>query len=236
MVPPQENTARVPTPDFRHIDTWIFDLDNTLYHADSNLFAQIELRMTDFIARLLDVHPGEAYALQHMYYRSYGSTLSGLVECNDVDPEEFLDYVHDIDLSGLLPNPQLRTAIARLPGRRYIFTNGCRKHANRVLNQIGLNGVWDDVWDIRTIGWVPKPQPEAYSRIVEVGGFDPRTAAMFEDMARNLTPAYDMGMTTVWLQNGSRWSLQGPETAHITHNHVHHEIDDLADFLQTIRL
>lgn len=192
--------------------------------------------MTDFIARRLDVHPGEAYTLQHMYYRSYGSTLTGLVECNGVDPEEFLDYVHDIDLSPLRPDPQLRPAIARLPGRHYIFTNGCRKHAGRVLDQIGLSGVWDDIWDIRTIGWVPKPQPEAYSRIVEAGSFNPHSAAMFEDMARNLTPAYDMGMTTVWLQNGSRWSLQGPETAKIAHYHVHHEIDDLTDFLQTIQL
>jgi putative hydrolase of the HAD superfamily len=236
MVPPLENTAVVTTPDFRHIDTWIFDLDNTLYHADSNLFAQIELRMTDFIARLLDVHPGEAYTLQHMYYRSYGSTLSGLVACNDVDPEEFLDYVHDIDLSGLMPDPQLRSAIERLPGRRYIFTNGCRRHAQRVLDQIGLAGVWDDVWDIRTLGFVPKPQPEAYSRIVEAGGFNPRAAAMFEDMAHNLIPAFALGMTTVWLQNGSRWSLQGPETKHISHGHIDHQIDDLGNFLQTIRL
>jgi putative hydrolase of the HAD superfamily len=236
MVPPQMSTAPKPSADFRHVDTWIFDLDNTLYHADSNLFAQIEQRMTEFIARLLDVHPGEAYALQHLYYRSYGSTLSGLIKCNDIDPEEFLDYVHDIDLSPLQPDPELRPAIARLPGRRYVFTNGCRKHAGRVLEQIGLAGVWDDVWDIRTLGWVPKPQPEAYSRIVEAGGFEPRTAAMFEDMAHNLIPAHAMGMTTVWIQNGSRWSLQGPETKHVSHVHIHHKIDDLADFLQTIRL
>jgi putative hydrolase of the HAD superfamily len=223
-------------PDFRHINTWIFDLDNTLYHADSNLFAQIEQRMTTFIAKLLDVHPGEAYTLQHMYYRSYGSTLTGLVQCNGVDPEEFLDYVHDIDLSPLRPDPSLRPAVANLPGRRYVFTNGCRKHAGRVLEQIGLSGVWDDIWDIRTLNWVPKPQPEAYQRIVEAGGFDPRAAAMFEDMAHNLIPAYALGMTTVWLQNGSRWSLQGPETRHVSHGHIHHRIDDLGEFLQTIQV
>jgi len=221
--------------DFRHIDTWIFDLDNTLYQADSNLFAQIEQRMTEFIAQRLDIHPGEAYTLQHMYYRSYGSTLTGLVECNGVDPEEFLAYVHDIDLSPLHPDPRLRPALARLPGRRYVFTNGCRHHAGRVLEQIGLAGVMDDIWDIRTIGWVPKPQPVAYSRIVEAGGFNPAAAAMFEDTARNLIPAFALGMTTVWL-HGSRWSLQGPEVAAVPHNHIHHEIDDLADFLQTIRL
>lgn len=228
------NTALKESVDLRHIDTWIFDLDNTLYHADSNLFAQIEQRMTAFIARELDVHPGEAYTLQHMYYRSYGSTLSGLQQCNGVDPEEFLDYVHDIDLTPLRPDPRLRPAIMALPGRRYIFTNGCRKHAGRVLAQIGLSGIWDDVWDLRTLGWVPKPQPEAYNRVVAAGSFRPGAAILFEDMARNLVPAYAMGMTTVLLRNGSRWSLQGPETAHISHDHVHHEIDDLADFLQTI--
>jgi putative hydrolase of the HAD superfamily len=222
--------------DLRHIKTWIFDLDNTLYHADSNLFVEIELRMTEFIAHRLDVHPGEAYALQHLYYRSYGSTLSGLVQCDGVDPEEFLSYIHDIDLSPLRPDPALRTAVMRLPGRRAIFTNGCRNHAERVLKQIGLEGLWDDVWDIRTLGYVPKPQPQAYTRIVEIGGFDPTAAAMFEDMARNLVPAFDLGMTTIFIQNTSRWTLQGPDVAKTPHHHIHHEIDDLANFLQTIRL
>jgi len=231
-----EGMSVEPGPDFRHIDTWIFDLDNTLYRADSNLFAQIESRMTEFIAHRLDVHPGEAYALQHLYYRSYGSTLSGLVQCDHVDPEEFLSYVHDIDLSPLHPEPKLRPAIMRLPGRRYIFTNGCRHHAQRVLDQIGLGGMWDGIWDIRTLNWVPKPQPEAYSRIVEAGRFNPHAAAMFEDMAHNLAPAYAIGMTTVLLHNGSRWSLQAPDMPRNAHVHVHHEIDDLADFLQTIRV
>jgi len=223
-------------PDFRHIDTWIFDLDNTLYRADSNLFGLIEQRMTDFIAKKLDVHPGEAYALQHLYFRSYGSTMSGLVKCNGVDPEEFLDYVHDVDLSLLRPDPKLRPALMRLPGRRCVFTNGCRKHAGRVLEQIGLGGVMHDIWDIRTLNWIPKPKPEAYSRIVEAGQFDPRAAAMFEDTARNLDPARALGMTTVWLHGGSRWALQAPESSHGAQAHADHEIDDLAEFLQTIQV
>ena len=223
--------------DFRSIETWIFDLDNTLYHADSNLFAAIESRMTEFIAHRLDVHPGEAYTLQHFYFRTYGSSLRGLMECDHVDPEEFLSYVHNVDLSPLHPDPKLRTALMRLPGRRFIFTNGCRNHAARVLDQIGLAGLWDDIWDIRTLAYVPKPRPEAYQRIVEAGGFDPHRAAMFEDTARNLVPALDIGMTTVFIRSDSRWSLQGPETATAApRRHFHHEIDDLADFLQTIRL
>ncbi len=223
-------------PDFRHIDTWIFDLDNTLYRADTDLFAQIEQRMTQFIAQRLDVHPGEAYKLQHMYFRSYGSSLTGLVERNGIDAEEFLAYVHDIDLSRLSPDPRLRPAIERLPGRRYIFTNGCRHHAARILAQVGLDGVMDDVWDIRTLNFRPKPQPEAYRIIVEAGGFDPATSAMFEDTAFNLEPAYALGMRTVWLRNGSRWSLQAPNVRPALHQHIHHEIDDLAEFLHAIRV
>lgn len=230
-------TAEQTSPaDLRHISTWIFDLDNTLYHADSNLFAQIESRMTEFIAHRLDVHPGEAYTLQHFYYRSYGSSLRGLMECDHVDPEEFLSYVHNVDLTPLRPDPRMRPALERLPGRRFIFTNGCRNHAERVLKQIGLDGLWDDIWDIRTIGFVPKPQAEAYAKIVDIGGFDPRAAAMFEDTARNLVPAHALGMTTVFIKPGSRWTLQGPDTKATPHQAFSHEIDDLADFLQTIQL
>jgi putative hydrolase of the HAD superfamily len=223
--------------DFRFVETWIFDLDNTLYHADSNLFAAIEARMTDFIARRLDIHPGEAYTLQHFYFRTYGSSLRGLMECDRVDPEEFLAYVHDVDLTPLHPDPKLRAALARLKGRRFIFTNGCRHHAARVLERIGLDGLWDDIWDIRTLGYVPKPRPEAYMRIIEAGHFVPAAAVMFEDTPRNLVPAYDLGMTTVLVRSDTRWSIQGPQTAAAgPGHHFHHEIDDLADFLQTIRI
>jgi len=222
------------SPDLRHINTWIFDLDNTLYQADTNLFAEVEQRMTAFIARKLDIHPGEAYTLQHMYYRSYGSTLTGLVKFHGIDPGEFLDYVHDINLAPLHPDPRLRDALEWLPGRRTIFTNGCRKHALRVLEKIGLSGLWDEIWDLRTVDWVPKPQLSAYRRIVEVGRFEPKKAVMFEDVARNLVPAFDLGMTTVWLKNDSRWSLQAPGTTEAPPDHIHYTIDDLALFLQTV--
>ena len=236
MVPPLENIVIEPGPDFRHVDTWIFDLDNTLYRADSDLFAQIELRMTDYIARHLGLTETEAHRLQHTYYRDYGSTLSGLIACNGVDPEHFLCYVHEIDLSVLTPDPCLGEALTRLPGRRYVFTNGCRKHAERVLERTGLTKSIDDIWDIRTLGFVPKPQQAAYERIIQVANFMPSSAAMFEDMARNLMPAHALGMTTVWINNGSPWSHQGPDHPLIARRHIHHEIDDLGEFLQTIRV
>lgn len=223
-------------PDFRHIDTWLFDLDNTLYRADSNLFAEIESRMNEFIMRELKLSEIEAVALRAQYYRAYGSTLSGLIEHYQIDPEKFLAYVHDIDLSGLKPDADLKAAIANLPGKRYVFTNGCRNHAARVLEKTGLGGLMDGVWDIRTLRYTPKPQEGAYTRIVAEGGFDPAKTAYFEDMAINLKPAYAMGMTTVWIANGSAWSDQGPDASLENHAHIHHTIDDLGDFLQTIRV
>ncbi|MBU6298103.1 MAG: pyrimidine 5'-nucleotidase [Alphaproteobacteria bacterium] len=236
MLPLDTPDSDVPKPDFRHVHTWLFDLDNTLYPADSNLFAQIDERMTDYITRHLAMSAEEAWRLQHSYYREYGSTLSGLIRLNGVDPEAFLAYVHDIDLSAITPDETLITAIDRLPGRRFVFTNGCRHHAKRVLDRLGLAEAVDKIWDIRALGFTPKPQTEAYHRVVTAGDFDPKGAAMFEDMARNLMPAYAMGMTTVWINNGSQWSQQGPEYPLIARRHIHHEIDDLAEFLHAIRI
>ena len=230
---------RTPTPedapDFRHVDTWIFDLDNTLYRSDSDLFAQIETRMTDYIAQHLNLSEEDAHRVQHAYYHDYGSTLTGLMECNGVDPDHFLHYVHDIDLSALPSDATLGAALGKLPGRRFVFTNGCRNHATRVLDRVGLTNVIDDIWDIRTLDFIPKPQPGAYDRIVEVAGISPHCAAMFEDMARNLMPAYALGMTTVWINNGSSWSHQGPQYPPVARRYIHHEIDDLGEFLQIIR-
>jgi putative hydrolase of the HAD superfamily len=223
-------------PDFRHIDTWIFDLDNTLYRAESELFAQIESRMTDYIARHLKLTTEDAVRVRQTYYRNYGSTLSGLLEVDGVDPDDFLSYVHEIDLSALTPDGALNSAFSRLPGRRFVFTNGCRNHAMRVLERIGLMHSVDDIWDIRKLEFVPKPQTGAYERIISVAGFAPQNAVMFEDMARNLMPAYALGMTTVWINNGSPWSHQGPDYPLIARRHIHHEIDDLAKFLHAIRV
>ncbi len=225
-----------PSPDFRHIDTWIFDLDNTLYAADSEIFAQIDARMGEYIARTMELPAGEARRLQKTYYESYGSSLSGLIAIHGVDPEAFLRYVHDIDLSALVPDEKLNLAIKALPGRHFVFTNGCRHHAGRVLERIGLAKAFDGIWDIRTLGFAPKPQPLAYQRIVAAAGFDTHRAAMFEDMATNLMQAHAMGMTTVWINNGSPWSHQGPQYPLAGRGHIHHEIDDLAEFLHAIRL
>jgi putative hydrolase of the HAD superfamily len=223
-------------PDFRHVEHWIFDLDNTLYPASSNLFAQIDARMTAYISRLLDLPPREAKALQHAYYATYGTTLRGLTQVHHVDPDDFLADVHDIDFSVLKPDAALRCAIARLPGRRLVFTNSPSQHAERVLAHIGLTDEIDDIWDIRRLGYIPKPNPEAYERVVDYSPVAPEAAAFFEDLARNLVPAHAMGMTTVWLNNGSHWSHQGPGFSAASGAYISYEAGDLAEFLNRIRI
>jgi putative hydrolase of the HAD superfamily len=222
--------------DFSHVGAWIFDLDNTLYRADSGLFAQIDARMTRYIVEHLRLPEAEANRLRRQYYREFGATLCGLIAVHEIDPERFLTYVHDIDLSVIAPDAALIAAMERLPGRRLVFTNGCGNHARRVLERIGLSHTIDRVFDIRAMAFIPKPRPEAYDRMVKSEAITPQHAAMFEDMAHNLKPAHALGMTTVWLNNGSRWSHQGPGFPEVERGHIHHEIDDLADFLHAVRL
>jgi putative hydrolase of the HAD superfamily len=228
--------SKETAPDFRHVETWIFDLDNTLYPASSDLFAQIDTKMTAYVQTLLGLGWDEARALQKAYYRDHGTTLNGLMQNHGVDPDEFLGSVHDIDLAGLIPDTSLKAGIARLPGRRYVFTNGCRDHASRVLKQLALEDLFDAVWDIRSVDYRPKPDPEGYRRMLEDHVVAPKRAAMFEDAARNLVPAHDLGITTVWLKNGSVWSKQGPEHPKPEAKHIHYETEDLAHFLHTIRI
>ncbi len=223
-------------PDFRHLDTWIFDLDNTLYPASSDLFAQIDVRMTAFVQDRLGLDADAARALQKTYYRDYGTTLNGLMQLHDVAADEYLAFVHDIDLDGLEADRDLRSAIQRLPGRRFIFTNGCRNHAARVLGRLHLEGLFDEVWDIKTVSFRPKPDLRSYRYVLEQASILPHKAAMFEDAARNLVPAYELGLTTVWLKNGSVWSKQGPEHPVPEAHHIHYETQDLCAFLQSIRI
>lgn len=222
-------------PDFRHVRNWIFDLDNTLYRADNGIFAQIETRMTEYVMAFLKLEREEAYARQKELYRRYGTTLNGLMSEHGAEPDAYLGYVHDIDLSGLGPDAALGQAIARLPGRRFVFTNGCRNHAARILERLEMTGLFDAVWDIRSMAFAPKPQPRAYSSVVEAAKLACGEAAMFDDIARNLVPARAMGMTTVWLKTDSPWGKQGP-LMDVAEGDIDHETDNLTAFLNTIRI
>ncbi len=216
--------------------TWIFDLDNTLYPADCNLFAQVDQRMGEFIAQYLGVSFEHARHLQKTYYRQFGTTLSGLMQVHNLDPKPFLDYVHDIDLSVVPEHPELAAAIETLPGRRLIFTNGSRRHAERVAEKLGVLHLFDDICDIAACEYVPKPSPDAFDRMIRRHGVAPRTAAMFEDMPQNLEAPHTLGMTTVLVHSSyydhpvqlaiRRWR-EPPE-------HIHHMTDDLAAFLRQI--
>jgi putative hydrolase of the HAD superfamily len=230
-----DGAAREPGPDFRHVRSWIFDLDNTLYRADNGIFAQIEARMTDYVMAFLKLPREDAYVRQKDLYRRYGTTLNGLMHEHGAEPDDYLHYVHDIDLSGLGPDRMLAEAIARLPGRRFVFTNGCRDHAARILDRLQMRDLFDAVWDIRTMAFQPKPEPAAYASVVEAGGVSCAQAAMFDDIARNLVPARAMGMTTVWLKTDSPWGKHGP-LMDVAHGDIDHETDNLTQFLHSLRI
>jgi putative hydrolase of the HAD superfamily len=216
---------------------WVFDLDNTLYPADCNLFAEVDQRMGDFISKYLGVPYEYARHLQKSYYRQFGTTLSGLMRVHKLDPAEFLAYVHDIDLSVVQASPELRREIEQLPGRKLIYTNGSRRHAERVAEKLGVLDLFEDICDIVACEYVPKPEPDAFRRMVQRHGVAPEQAAMFEDMPMNLEAPHALGMTTVLVhssyldhpvqQQMKRWT-ELPQ-------HIHHMTLDLTGFLSACR-
>ena len=214
---------------FRSTNTWIFDLDNTLYCASSNLFGQIDVRMKSFIADFLDIEPIEAFKIQKQYFRDYGTTLRGLMNRHNVVPKTFLDYVHDIDVQVLQPNPVLDKALEKLPGRKIIFTNADVEHSLRVIERLGISQHFEAIFDIVASDYIPKPQPEVYQALVDQFNISPNHTVMFEDMARNLKPAADLGMTTVWVRDPKRHdaTLDRPD-------YVHHEVTDLTGWLGSL--
>ena len=212
-----------------HIDTWIFDLDNTLYPARSNLFAQIDVKMGRYISDLLGVDAEAARVVQKNYFHSHGMTLKGLMDEHAVDPHHFLDFVHDIDVSVVEHDAQLVEAIAALPGRKLVFTNADIPYAARVLDRLGLAHAFEVIHDIHATGYLPKPDPRAYAGLCDAYAIDPTRALFAEDMARNLPPAHAIGMTTVWINNGSE---QGPGAD--LAQYIDFEISDLSDWLHAV--
>lgn len=182
---------------FTHVTEWVFDLDNTLYPRHSNLFSQIDVKMTAYVSELLQLPRDEARKVQKELYRDYGTTLNGLMARHGIDPDDFLNKVHDIDYTWLAPDPSLGDAIKALPGRKFIFTNGDRNHAERAARQLGILDHFDEIFDIVAAGLVPKPAREAYDKFMGLHRIDAPKAAMFEDLARNLTVPKQVGMTTV---------------------------------------
>ncbi len=228
----------VPDPArFAHVTDWVFDLDNTLYPHHSNLFAQIDVRMTGYVADLLKLPREEARALQKELYLEYGTTLKGLMERHGIDADEFLSIVHDIDYSGLEPNPALGAAITALPGRKFIFTNGDRRHAERTATALGILDHFDDIFDIVAARLTPKPAKETYDTFMGLHRIDGSNAAMFEDLPRNLVAPRALGMATVLIlpRNFQPTFTESWETDPEFTANVDFATDDLAGFLEAIR-
>jgi putative hydrolase of the HAD superfamily len=210
-------------PHFDHVDIWVFDLDNTLYPPAVRLFDQIEVRMTQFVMRALNVDRAEADRLRQHYWRTHGTTLAGLMREHDLDPQEYLVAVHDISFAPLMPDPELRARLAALPGRKIVYTNGSAPYARRVLEARGIEGVMDAVYGVEHAGFRPKPEAEAFGAVFAADGVEPTRAAMFEDEPRNLAAPFEMGMRTVHV---------APEP--LVAPHIQHHTDHLSGFLSRL--
>ncbi len=228
---------KAPRNGFEHVETWVFDLDNTLYPARYRLFDQIDERMGTFIATRFCVDRQEARRIQKDYFLRYGTTLRGLMSEHGVNPDDFLDFVHDIDHSVLPADEVLAAALDKLPGQKLIFTNGTVEHAERVLSATGIAGRFDDIFDIKASDYEPKPAAGPYQKFISETGFDPKCAAMFEDIARNLEVPHGLGMVTVLVadvdnEDGALINqLNGDATGA---PYVHHVTEDLGAFLHRL--
>jgi putative hydrolase of the HAD superfamily len=229
-------TARSPARGFTNVETWVFDLDNTLYPHHVNLWQQVDERIRDYIAGFLKIPRDEAFRVQKDYYKRYGTSMRGLMTEHGMEADDFLDFVHQIDHSPLEANPALGRAIEKLPGRKLILTNGTRAHAEAVLARLGFHHHFEAVFDIVAAELEPKPSPQTYARFLSTHAVDPTRAAMFEDLSRNLAVPYQLGMTTVLVVPETTrevlredWELEGRDAPH-----VDHVTDDLASFLEAM--
>ena len=231
---PENALARPPLDPLQAAETWVFDLDNTLYPASCRLFDQVDWNITRYISNLLELPLEQARALQKTYFREHGTTMRGLMSLHDVDPIHFMDAVHDIDLDPVDPSPRLDTALGRLSGRKVIFTNGDVRHAERVTEKLGVRHHFEAMFDIVASDYDPKPAPHVYDKLLRDHAIEPTTAVMVEDMARNLVPAHALGMTTVWVRppddgGNVTWATDGSDGGHI-----HHVVDDLVGWLEGV--
>lgn len=228
--------AAVSPPDFDHVRTWVFDLDNTLYPHHSNLFLQIDVKMTAYVSQVLQLPRDEARKVQKDFYKRYGTTLKGMVDVYGISADDFLEKVHDIDYSWLDPDPALGDAIRALPGRKFIFTNGDRRHAERTARQLGILDHFDDIFDIVAADLVPKPARETYDKFLALHRVSGADAVMFEDLGRNLIVPKALGMKTVLIvpRNFEPDFTEFWERGDADDNHIDHITDNLAAFLSTI--
>ncbi len=222
-----------PIAELRETESWIFDLDNTLYAASTGLMAQVSSRMTMFVAELLEVKAATALVEQKRMFREHGTTLRGLMNDHDVDPIAFMEYVHTVDYGLVDENPRLSNVLRELPGRKFVYTNASVPHAENVLDRLGVADVFSGVFDVVAADYVPKPNPRPYDVLASRHGIDPTRAVMIEDIAHNLEPAAAMGMTTVWVRSDgpadAYWAAPSDDD-----EYVHHRTDNLIEWLEIV--
>ena len=210
---------------------WIFDLDNTLYSGETRVFEQVDKRMSKYISEKLNVSILEAKEIQKNYFYKYNTTLNGMMKNHKIEANEFLEFVHDIDIDFLKKDMPLGEELRKLEGKKIIFTNGSKKHALNVTQRIGIDQYFDDIFDIVDCNFIPKPKMEPYKKLVEKHKIDPNLCVLIEDIARNLKPAYEMGMKTVWIENKEPWAAKFSDS-----DFINYKTNNLAEFLKKINL
>ena len=215
--------------ELKKIKYWLFDLDNTLYSGDTKVFDQVDKKMSFYVSKKLNISLEEAKKIQKNYFQEYNTTLNGMIKNHKINAEEFLDFVHDVDLNFLKRDLNLKNEISNLIGKKYIFTNGSKAHASNVTKRIGIENLFDGVFDIVDSDFVPKPSIEPYKKIIQKYGIDPEYCIFIEDIARNLKPAHELGMKTVWIINDEPWAAKFSNE-----NFINYKTDNLSDFLRRI--
>ena len=215
--------------ELKKIKYWLFDLDNTLYDGATKVFDQVDKKMSKFISEKLNVSIEEARKIQKNYFHEYNTTLNGMIKNHKIDADEFLEFVHDVDLSFLKKDEFLESEITKLVGKKTIFTNGSKAHATNVTKRIGIDNLFDGVFDIVESDFIPKPSIEPYKKIIENYKIEPQYCIFFEDIARNLKPAHELGMKTVWIKNDEPWAAKFSDS-----DFINYKTDNLAKFLKEI--
>ena len=216
---------------FQSIKFWIFDLDNTLYSGKTRVFEQVDKKMSEYISKKLKVSVEEAKKIQKNYFHEYNTTLNGMIKNHQIDANEFLEFVHNINIDFLKKDLALSKELEKLEGKKIIFTNGSRKHAMHVTQKIGIDQHFDDIFDIVDSEFMPKPSIEPYKKLVKKHKIDPKLCVLVEDIARNLKPAYEMGMKTIWIENDEPWASKFSDS-----EFVNYKTNNLAEFLKKINL
>ena len=213
------------------IKCWIFDLDNTLYSGQTKVFSEVDKKMSTFISKKMDVDLVKAKEIQKKYFYEYGTTLSGLMKQDSIDPHEFLEFVHDIDISWLPKDLKLKDELIKIKEKKYIFTNGSHAHVKNVTKQLGIDGLFDGAFDIVDANFVPKPHIDPYKKIIDKFKIEPTKSILIEDIAHNLEQAKNLGMKTCWLENEEAFAKKDADKPYIDY-----KIKNLPSFLQEINI